>query len=110
NKHKRCWLLLSENSFEEDFLYQTEWQSAIAENRLDRIDTVFIGRAERAAAINELLKLRQAELLDYLRSGAHLYLCGDRTVLTEVEAYIQQDIEMDWAALQKNGRIHRNLY
>lgn len=110
NKHKRCWLLLSENSFEEDFLYQTEWQSAIAENRLDRIDTVFIGREERAAAINELLKLRQAELLDYLRSGAHLYLCGDRTVLTEVEAYLQQDTEMDWAALQKNGRIHRNLY
>lgn len=101
---------MSEHSFEDDFLYQTEWQSATAENRLDRIDTVFTPLSKRALAIKKLLEQRKDELQDYLDSGAHLYLCGDRNVLSEVEGYLQQIMELDPAAMQKSDRVHRNLY
>jgi sulfite reductase (NADPH) flavoprotein alpha-component len=109
-RQSKCWLILSEHSFEDDFLYQTEWQSATAEKRLDRIDTVFTPRNKRALAIKKLLEQRKAELLDYLDSGAHLYLCGDRGVLSEVEGYLQQVMELDPVVMQKNDRVHRNLY
>lgn len=109
-RQNKCWLIMSEHSFEDDFLYQTEWQSATAENRLDRIDTVFTPLSKRALAIKKLLEQRKDELQDYLDSGAHLYLCGDRNVLSEVEGYLQQIMELDPAAMQKSDRVHRNLY
>jgi sulfite reductase (NADPH) flavoprotein alpha-component len=110
DKKKRCWLFLSENSFEEDFLYQTEWQTAYAEKRLDRIDTIFTEKNKRASAIKKLLEQKEQELLDYLDAGAHIYLCGDRAILTEVETVLQRIMELDPAAMQKSDRVHRNFY
>src|SRR5690606_16730446 len=37
-----CWLMFGEQSFEDDFLYQLDWQQASSKGILQRLDTVFI--------------------------------------------------------------------
>jgi len=109
----RVWLAFAENRFEEDFLYQTEWQQARADGLLERVDTVFYqdepGRT-LASAIAE-----SGQLADWLNAGAHLYLCGDKALLeaceSELQAYLANNgAAVDWQAIVADKRLHRNLY
>ncbi len=115
-QHRRCWLLFAEQQFEQDFLYQRDWQQAQADGLLQHIDTVFYqdepGRNLADLALADANRLRQ-----WLDDGAHLYLCGDTVNLEACEQALQQhyDAQRDasarsWEQLSKDKRIHRNLY
>lgn len=113
-----CWLVFSEQSFEQDFLYQTEWQQALAAGLLERVDSVFYRDQPNTTLADAVLA--QAELLsDWLKRGAHLYLCGDKTLLTACEhalqAWLEQSVQQPaqqsgWQDMNAAKRIHRNVY
>lgn len=107
-----CWLIFTEREFEEDFLYQTEWQAAIKSKQLTMLDAIFSNQTD-GPSIKELLILKQQQLLRLLGQGAHLYLCGDKTLLGEIEKNLEAltlGSPEPWSALQAGARIHRNLY
>ncbi|HWU83454.1 MAG TPA: flavodoxin domain-containing protein [Methylophilaceae bacterium] len=111
--HGPAWLIFAERSFEEDFLYQAEWQQAVADGHLALVDGIFHDRCDDACTIEALLHARQATLFEYLGQGAHVYLCGDRALLQGVEASLEALVSESahpWPALQEAARIHRNLY
>lgn len=107
------WLIFTERNFEEDFLYQSEWQAAIQASRISRIDTIFQDQSEGAHSVSSALIENQKMLFDWLAQGAHIYLCGDKNLLTQAEETLQRlliDDEISWSTLQKTSRVHRNLY
>lgn len=109
-----CWLVFSEQEFEEDFLYQLDWQQAHADGLLSQVDTVFYVDQPWRSLADPLLEQAQ-RFTQWLEKGAHLYLCGDRTRLTQCEHSLKfwlgetRRAEL-WEQINNSKRIHRNLY
>lgn len=73
----RNWLFFGNPYFRSDFLYQLEWQRALRDGTLDRIDLAF-SRDDpgRKTYVQHCIAERSRELYDWLEGGAHLYVCG----------------------------------
>ncbi len=99
-----CWLLLRERCFEEDFLYQLDWQAALRDGALYKLTTEFTDAGEPLA--DALIR----ELADWVGRGAHLYLCGEKEPLAELEANARAGADEPWQQLLAAKRLHRNLY
>jgi sulfite reductase (NADPH) flavoprotein alpha-component len=99
-----CWLLLRERCFEEDFLYQLDWQAALRNGALHKLTTEFTDAGEPLA--DALIR----ELADWVGRGAHLYLCGEKDPLAELEATVRAGADEPWQQLLAAKRLHRNLY
>ncbi len=89
----RNWLFFGNRHFASDFLYQLEWQQALKDGSLHRIDLAFsrdvafsesphrdvrgVARDSHKVYVQDRLRERGAELQAWLEDGAHLYVCGD---------------------------------
>jgi sulfite reductase (NADPH) flavoprotein alpha-component len=110
-----CWLVFAEQRFEDDFLYQLEWQQAQDEGLLERVDTLFYGDEPDRTLASVLIEQQEA-LSAWLQNGAHLYFCGDKDKLTDCDNTLQSWAErqaaehVSWQILNDTARIHRNLY
>ncbi len=111
-----CWLLFTDQRFEDDFLYQIDLQKAHRDGHLHHVDTVFmVDQPDRSLA--DPVAERAAMFSDWLQRGAHVYLCGDKDLLKACETALQQlavesagpDSDV-WERMVKEKRIHRNLY
>jgi len=73
----RNWLFYGDRRFSHDFLYQLEWQSALAEGTLARLDLAFSRDGPAKAYVQHRVGERARDLVDWLDGGARLYVCGD---------------------------------
>ncbi|MGP1614752.1 MAG: assimilatory sulfite reductase (NADPH) flavoprotein subunit, partial [Pollutimonas bauzanensis] len=72
----RNWLFFGNPHFSSDFLYQTEWQRALKDGDLDRLDLAFSRDQGEKIYVQHRLLERAAELYDWIQGGAHVYVCG----------------------------------
>ncbi len=75
----RNWLLFGARYFARDFLYQLEWQRALKQGALARLDIAFSRDAGRKAYVQQRILEAGAALYEWLENGATLYVCGDAT-------------------------------
>lgn len=75
----RNWLLFGNRHFTRDFLYQVEWQEALRQGALHRLDLAFSRDTARKVYVQDRLREQGRELYAWLQNGAHLYVCGDAT-------------------------------
>ena len=73
----RNWLFFGNRHFAQDFLYQTEWQEALKQGALHRLDLAFSRDQSNKTYVQDRLREQGAALYAWLRNGAHLYVCGD---------------------------------
>lgn len=73
----RNWLFFGNRHFASDFLYQVEWQQALQDGSLHRLDLAFSRDTEQKTYIQQRLREQGAELHAWLEGGAHIYVCGD---------------------------------
>jgi sulfite reductase (NADPH) flavoprotein alpha-component len=73
----RNWLLFGNRHHARDFLYQVEWQQALKDGALHRIDLAFSRDQPEKRYVQHALRERGADLYAWLAGGAHLYVCGD---------------------------------
>ena len=73
----RNWLFFGNRHFAQDFLYQVEWQEALKQGALHRLDLAFSRDQSHKTYVQDRLREHGAELYAWLQSGAHLYVCGD---------------------------------
>ncbi|MCH1929256.1 assimilatory sulfite reductase (NADPH) flavoprotein subunit [Shewanella sp. A25] len=71
------WLFFGNPHFEQDFLYQTEWQQYLKNGDLSRIDVAFSRDQDHKIYVQHRLKEQGQALWQWLQNGAHLYICGD---------------------------------
>ena len=118
----RSWLFFGEQHRRHTFLYQLEWQRALARGHLTRLDVAFSRDQAAKVYVQHRLAERGADVYAWLEGGAHLYLCGDaRSMAPAVEAALvaiaarhggkDADAAADWlSALRAAGRYHRDVY
>jgi sulfite reductase (NADPH) flavoprotein alpha-component len=73
----RNWLFFGDRQFTHDFLYQLEWQDALNEGALTRIDLAFSRDTPEKVYVQHRIWERRRDVIDWLDGGARFYVCGD---------------------------------
>ena len=73
----RNWLFFGDQRLDHDFLYQTELNGFLESGFLTRLDTAFSRDQHEKIYVQNRMRENAAELIDWLESGACLYVCGD---------------------------------
>lgn len=71
------WLFFGDQHYLTDFLYQTEWQSYLADGVLTKLDVAFSRDQRHKLYVQDRMRERAAELYAWLQEGANFYVCGD---------------------------------
>lgn len=71
------WLLFGDQTFNQDFLYQIEWQAHLKSGLLSKLDLAFSRDQAEKVYVQDRLKENAADVYQWLQEGAHFYVCGD---------------------------------
>ncbi|HSD16432.1 MAG TPA: assimilatory sulfite reductase (NADPH) flavoprotein subunit [Thermomonas sp.] len=82
----RNWLFFGAPRQRSDFLYQLEWQRALKDGQLHRIDLAFSRDATPKTYVQQRIAEQARALHDWLQGGAHLYVCGAIAMAKDVHA------------------------
>ncbi len=87
----RNWLFFGARQMDRDFLYQTEWQQALKQGALHRLDVAFSRDQAERIYVQQRMREQGAQLFHWLESGAYLYVCGDAAnMASDVHAALLQ--------------------
>jgi sulfite reductase (NADPH) flavoprotein alpha-component len=73
----RSWLFFGDRRFTHDFLYQLEWQEALKDGALTRMDIAFSRDTPEKTYVQHRMWEKRRDLVDWLDNGATFYVCGD---------------------------------
>jgi sulfite reductase (NADPH) flavoprotein alpha-component len=74
----RNWLFFGARHFRSEFLYQLEWQEALKQGVLNRLDlAISRDRSIAREYVQDRLRRVGRDVYAWLENGAHLYVCGD---------------------------------
>ena len=96
----RNWLLFGNPRFRSDFLYQLEWQAALKDGSLHRMDVAFSRDQARKIHVQDRLREQGREVFDWLENGAHFYVCGATAMARDVEHALRE-------VVMEHGARHR---
>ncbi len=117
----RNWLLFGARHFNTGFIYQTEWQQALRNGQLDRLDVAFSRDQPQKVYVQQRLLENGRTVFDWLQNGAHFYVCGAVAMGKDVHAALLRlvceyaNVDAEGAAeyltrLQAEGRYSRDVY
>ncbi|RXZ82299.1 assimilatory sulfite reductase (NADPH) flavoprotein subunit [Paenibacillaceae bacterium] len=73
----KSWLFYGDRHFVTDFLYQTDWQRMLKDGVLTRLDVAFSRDTDEKVYVQQRLLERSKDVYEWLKEGAHVYVCGD---------------------------------
>ncbi len=79
----RSWLFFGDRTFTHDFLYQLDWQEALKDGSLTRMDVAFSRDTPNKIYVQHKLWDQRSELIEWLDGGAHFYVCGDAKAMAK---------------------------
>ncbi|MGX5776714.1 diflavin oxidoreductase [Methylorubrum zatmanii] len=118
----RSWLFFGDRHFTHDFLYQLEWQDALEDGSLAKIDVAFSRDQPEKIYVQDRIDQNAAELVAWLDGGAHFYVCGDaKNMAKDVRAAVVRafesvkglsaaDAEAHVAGLERAKRYQQDVY
>jgi len=77
------WLFFGDRHFTHDFLYQLEWQDALKDGTLARMDVAFSRDTPQKIYVQNKLWERRRDLVEWLENGAYFYVCGDAKAMAK---------------------------
>ena len=116
------WLFFGDQHYNEDFLYQLEWQEHLKNGDLSRIDVAFSRDQPHKVYVQHKLAEHSADVWNWLQGGAHFYVCGDASRMAKDvhEALLDivategkmshQEAEDYVNNLKKDKRYQRDVY
>lgn len=118
----RNWLIFGARRFSGDFLYQLEWQRALKQGLLARLDLAFSRDRRQKVHVQQRITEAGREMYGWIESGATIYVCGDATHMApDVHAALAAVIERQGGVsaqvarerldrLGADGRYLRDVY
>jgi sulfite reductase (NADPH) flavoprotein alpha-component len=118
----RNWLFFGDREFTHDFLYQLDWQDALKDGGLTRMDVAFSRDTPEKVYVQHKLWDRRNDLIEWLDGGANFYVCGDAKAMakdvraTLVRAYADvktlapDAAEQAVASLERDKRYLQDTY
>jgi len=116
------WLFFGDQKYNEDFLYQLEFQDHLKSGALTKLDLAFSRDQPEKIYVQHKMQESAAELWIWLEKGAHFYVCGDASrmakdvndtliniISTEGKKTKEEATEY-LTALKKDKRYQRDVY
>ncbi|MEA2975882.1 MAG: sulfite reductase flavoprotein alpha-component [Alphaproteobacteria bacterium] len=79
----RSWLFFGDRQFTHDFLYQLEWQDALKDGVLTRMDVAFSRDTPEKVYVQHRIWEKRRDLIEWLDKGAYFYICGDAKAMAK---------------------------
>ncbi len=79
----RNWLFFGDRTSTHDFLYQLEWQDALKDGSLARLDVAFSRDTLQKIYVQNRMWEQRRDLVDWLDGGAYFYVCGDAKAMAK---------------------------
>jgi len=118
----RSWLFFGDRQFTHDFLYQLDWQEALKDGALTRMDVAFSRDTPEKVYVQNKLWDKRRDLIVWLDGGAHFYVCGDAKAMAkdvratlvrayaDVKALSPEAAEQAVANLERDKRYLQDTY
>jgi len=118
----KSWLFFGDRQFTHDFLYQLDWQEALNDGALTRIDVAFSRDRPEKRYVQHKIWERRQDLVEWLDNGANFYVCGDAKAMAKdvramlVNAYADvktmspDAAEQAVATLEREKRYLQDVY
>jgi sulfite reductase (NADPH) flavoprotein alpha-component len=118
----RNWLFFGDRQYTHDFLYQLEWQDALADGSLARLDVAFSRDTPEKVYVQHRIIERRKELVEWLDNGASFYVCGDAknmakdvraalvSAYADVKSLSPEAAEQAVAQLERDKRYQTDTY
>ena len=118
----RNWLFFGDRRYTHDFLYQLEWQEALANGALARMDVAFSRDGAEKRYVQHRMWEQRRDLVDWLDNGAHFYVCGDvKAMAKDVRATLVRAVadvktvtpelaEQEVRQLEREHRYQQDVY
>jgi len=118
----KSWLFFGDRTFTHDFLYQVDWQEALNDGALTRMDVALSRDTPEKVYVQHKIWDRRAELVEWLDKGAYFYVCGDAKAMAKdvrvalVRAYADvkslspEAAEQAVATLEREKRYLQDTY
>ncbi|HEU4903853.1 MAG TPA: flavodoxin domain-containing protein [Flavisolibacter sp.] len=118
----RNWLFFGDQHFTTDFLYQAEWLNWIETGVLTKMNVAFSRDQDEKLYVQHKLWQHREELVKWLETGSHLYICGAKEPMSiDVENMLTQIIKEQKGlteeaaveyinALKDEGRYLKDVY
>lgn len=118
----RSWLFFGDRQFTHDFLYQLDWQEALKDGALTRMDVAFSRDTPDKVYVQDKMWEQRRDLIEWLDGGASFYVCGDAKAMakdvraTLVRAYADvkglspEAAEQAVTALERDKRYLQDTY
>lgn len=116
------WLFFGDQCYNEDFLYQLEWQDFLKNGNLTRLDVAFSRDQPEKVYVQHKMKEKSSDIWKWLEKGAHFYVCGDASrmakdvnealleIISSEGGKSQEEAEAYLSALKKDNRYQRDVY
>ncbi|MBQ0822712.1 flavodoxin domain-containing protein [Microvirga sp. HBU67558] len=118
----RSWLFFGDRRYTHDFLYQLEWQDALRDGSLARLDLAFSRDTPQKVYVQHRLWEQRRDLVDWLDNGAQVYVCGDAKAMAkdvraalvaafaDVKALSPEAAEHAVTELERGRRYYQDVY
>src|SRR5471032_646183 len=109
----KSWLFFGDRQFTHDFLYQLDWQDALKDGALTRMDIAFSRDRPEKVYVQDKIWEKRADLIAWLDNGARFYVCGDAKNMAKdvramlVRAYADVKSQSPEAAEQAVAMLER---
>ena len=118
----RSWLFFGDRQFTHDFLYQLDWQEALKDGALTRMDVAFSRDTPQKVYVQNKVWDKRHDLIEWLDGGANFYVCGDAKAMAkdvratlvrayaDVKAMSPEAAERAVATLERDKRYLQDTY
>lgn len=118
----KSWLFFGDRQFTHDFLYQLDWQGALKDGALTRMDVAFSRDRPEKLYVQHRLWEQRRDLIEWLDGGANFYVCGDAKAMAkdvratlvrayaDVKALSPDAAEQAVVALERDKRYLQDTY
>ena len=118
----KSWLFFGDRQYTHDFLYQLDWQDALADGSPTRLDVAFSRDTPEKVYVQHKIWDRRRDLVEWLDNGASFYVCGDAknmakdvraalvAAFADVKSLSADAAEQAIAALERDTRYLTDTY
>ncbi len=97
------WLFFGNPHFEQDFLYQVEWQQYLKSGDLSRLDVAFSRDQEHKVYVQHRIAEQGESIWQWLQNGAHFYICGDAERMAKDVHQALINVAVEFGGLDEAG-------
>ncbi|WP_285164276.1 assimilatory sulfite reductase (NADPH) flavoprotein subunit [Shewanella goraebulensis] len=97
------WLFFGNPHFEQDFLYQVEWQQYLKSGDLSRLDVAFSRDQAHKVYVQHRIAEQGESIWKWLQNGAHFYICGDAERMAKDVHQALIDVAIEFGGLDEAG-------